>query len=169
MADVPELFGGPPAVDQSGNLTIWWVPTIADPSKPKLTELATGTRLTYSFLSDGWSFGSTTEKLKDDRLTSPSSRESLGRRTPTFSALKYVDSTAAGSAAVVLKDGGNGFFVERRNVPQTEVGKVADKVRVIGVNLDAQMPGPTDGTGKFSLVQEVAIEGVIGAEVALVA
>jgi len=170
MADAPELFGGPPAVDQSGNLTIWWVPGgVADKTKPKLTELATATRLTYSFTSDGWSFDATTEKLKDDRLTSPQSRESLGRTTPTFSDLKYVDSKDPKSAAVILKAGGRGDFIERRNIAQTALGTIGDPVRVLSVNLGDQLPGPTAGDGKFNLKQSVAVEGIIGAEVLLVA
>ena len=169
MADVVELYGGPPAVDQSGNLTIWWVPTIVDVTKPKLTEIGAGKRITYSFLPNGWGYDATTEKLPDDRLTDPMGGESLGRTKPTFNDLLYVDSTAATSAAVILKDGGPGYFVERRNVPQTALGAIADKVRVLQVTLAMPTPGETAGAGKFSRKQAVAISGGIPEEVAVVA
>jgi hypothetical protein len=171
MPDVAELFGGPPAVDQSGNLTIWAVKAIADPSAPKLTELsaAGATRITYSFTTSGWTLGGTQERLTDERLTSPTTKESLGRTTPTLGDLAYVDSEAAGSAAVVLADGGDWYFVERRGVAQTVVATVGQKVRVIHVTLGPQIAGPTDGTGKFTLTQAAAIESVSAKPVALVA
>lgn len=162
MADVAEAFGGPPAVDQTGNLTIWWVPTIANPNAPTLVELghASAFRLTYSFTPNGWALTIPQEKLEDDRLSSPQKRQSLGKTTPALADLSYVDSTAAGSAAVVLAAGGPGHFVERRNVPQETLAAAAQKVRVIKCTLGKQVPGPTDGTGKFTLTQAVAVESV---------
>jgi hypothetical protein len=112
MADVIET--PPPAVDQSGNLTIWWVPTIVDITAPKVTEVkATGSkRLTYSFTPNGWSPTSEQEILKDARLTLPQDLEAFGKVTAAL-ALEYVDSTDAGSAAVVLVSGTPGYFVEQ--------------------------------------------------------
>lgn len=171
MADVAELFGGPPAVDQSGHLTVWAVKTITDIGAPKLTEIGgTGaTRITYSFTTSGWALSGTQERLTDERLTSPTTKESLGRSTPTLGDLAYVDSTDPKSAAVVLADGGTWYFVERRNVAQTELAKVGDKVRVLRVTLGPQMPGPTDGTGKFTLTQAAAIDAITPMPVAVVA
>ena len=170
MADVAEI-SGPPAVDQSGNLTIWWVPTIADVAAPKAsTEIgaATSFRLTHSFTPDGWALTGTQTKDKDNRLTLKQALESLGVSEASLT-LKYVDSVAVGSAAVVLTEGLSGYFVERRNTPQTSIAAAAPKVRVIGVTLGKQIPGPVDGTGKFTYTQEVAITGVVGAPVALAA
>lgn len=171
MADVPELFGGPSAVDQSGALTVWWVPTIADVLVPKAaTEIgaATSYRLTYSFIAGGWNLTGTQEKNKDERLTAPQTLETLGKSAASLT-LSYVDSSAAGSAAVVLVAGLSGYFVERRNLAQTTVAAATQKVRVIAVTLGKQIPGPIDGTGKFNYTQEVAITAVVGAEVALAA
>lgn len=168
MPDVPELFGGPSAVDQTGNLTVWAVKTIADISKPKLTELAAGFRITYSFLPGGYNISFDQEKKKDERLTAPIVKESLGVMTPTVPDLKYVDSTAPGSAAVVLADGGKWFFVERRNVPQPSLGTVSDKVRVLELTLGEQVPAEL-GDGKFALSQPVALDRITTKPVALVA
>ena len=163
MADVAEAFGGPPAVDQTGNLTIWAIPgrTVSQ-TAPQASMLggATAFRVTYSFTPAGWAFTAAQEKLVDDRLTSPQGRQALGKTTPDFSDLVYVDSTAAGSAAVVLAAGGEFQFIERRNVPQTTLAAAAQKVRVINVNLGVQRPGPTDGTGKFTLLQAVAVDSL---------
>lgn len=167
MADAVEVVGGPPAVDQSGNLTVWWVPTIADVNAPKLTEVGAGTRITYSFTPGGWALTMPQEKLDDDRLTSPQRKQALGKISPELADLAYVDSTDPKSAAAVLAPTAPaiskaGYFVERRNVPQTTLATLGDKVRVIKGTVGAQAPGPTDGTGKFTLTQPVAVESVTG-------
>jgi len=171
MADVAELFGGPPAADQTNQLTVWWVPTIADRLVPKAaTELgaATSYRLTYSFTSGGWALTGSQTKNPDERLTSPQDLESLGKSTASLT-LGYVDSVAAGSASVVLLEGLSGYFVERRGTAQTVLAAAAQKVRVIPVTLGKQIPGPVDGSGKFTYTQEVAITGIVGVPVALAA
>lgn len=168
MPDVAEV-GGPPAVDQSGNFTLWWVPTIANKAAPTALEIGAGTafRITYSLTPDGYNLGGTQAKNKDERLAMLQSFESLGVSEATLS-LKYVDSTTAGSAAVVLVEGLSGNLVERRGVPNSTTIAAAQKVRVIPVTLGKQIPGPVDGTGKFTYTQEVAITGVVGAAVAVV-
>lgn len=163
MADAIEVAGGPPAVDQTGNLTVWAIPAngVANLDAVKLTELgATGAkRITYSFTPDGWNPNITQEKQDDDRLTSPQRRQGFGRTLPEVPDLVYVDSTAVTSAAEILKDGGDWVFVERRNVPQTELAKAADKVRAYKLGLGLQVPGPI-GSGKFTKRQPVVVEYV---------
>lgn len=171
MPDDVELFGGPAAVDQTGNLTIWAIPgrTInqATPSRALLNGAACF-RITYSFTSGGYAVTSPQEKLSDTRLTSPQERQSLGRLTPAIADFMYVDSTIAGSAAVVLAAGGEFQIIERRNVPQTTLSVAAQRVRVLNVVLGPQIPGPTDGTGKFAISQAVAVDS-LGATVPLIA
>lgn len=165
MADVAEI-APPPAVDQMGNLTIWWVTTIADTSAVKAaTELgaATSYRVTYSFVNGGFAPTSTQEKTQDERLTLLDVLESLGRKTTTFGdGLQYVDSSAAGSAAVVLKPTApatslSGYFVVRPNIPQGTVAAAAQKATVYPVTLGPQMRGDLDGTGKFRWKQQVVL------------
>lgn len=168
MPDVAELVGGPPAVDQTGNLTVWWVPAIANlATGVTIAELggAQSFRLTYSFTTDGWSLTMPQEKLDDERLTSPQRKQSLGKINPDLADLKYVDSDAAGSAAVVLKGKTSGFFVERRKVAQTVLATAAQNVRIIQVGLGVQAPGPTDGAGKFTITQPAVVERVIDSQI----
>jgi len=177
MADVAEGLVPPPAVDQSGNLTVWWVATIADVTAPKAsTEIgaATSFRLTYSFVAGGWDFDASQDKGKDERLTLPQPLESLGSKAISLKTLEYVDSTAAGSAAIVLAPTApattkSGYFVERRNVPNSTLAAASQLVRVIPATVGAQLPGTLDGEGKFTLQQVAAITGVVGAPVAMVA
>ena len=171
MADQIEQFSGPSAVDQTGNLTIWAIPgrTISK-SAPSVLLIGGTTcfRVTYSFLAGGWVLTSPQVKNPDERLSSPKDRQSLGKITPDLADLGYVDSTEAGSAAVILAAGGLFQFIVRRNVPQTTLAVAAQKVRVIDVNLGVQQPGPTDGTGKFAIMQTAAMDSM-GEIVALVA
>jgi hypothetical protein len=162
MADLAEDYAGPPAVDQLGNLTVWWVPTIADPSAPTAIEIGDteAFRLTYSFTATGWTLAGTQVKGTDDRFTSPQTFETLGKTARTLD-LGYVDSVAAGSAAVVLVENAAGFFVERRGVDQSELITAGDMVRVVPVKLGAQIEGPLDGTGKFTYMQMTAITGAV--------
>ena len=169
MADQIESYGGPSAVDQTGNLTIWAISgrTVSQ-SVPSAALLggASCFRITYSFATGGWALTAPQEKLSDLRLTSTKARESLGMITPALADIVYVDSTVSGSAAVVLVAGGEFQFIERRNVAQTTLAAAAQIVRVINVNLGTPAPGPTDGTGKFAITQAVAIDSM-GALVAL--
>ena len=163
MADTIETQNGPSAVDQTGNLTIWAVAgrTISQ-SAPTVT-LIGGTsvfRVTYSFTTSGWTLTAPQEKLPDERLTAIQIRESLGRVTPALADLAYVDSSESGSAAVVLAAGGAFQFIERRNIAQTIVATIGQKVRVINVNLGPQAPGPTAGDGKFTYTQAVAMDSL---------
>jgi len=168
MADVAEGLTPPSALHQKGNTTIWWVPTIADISAPTAAEIgASGAfRLTYSFTTDGWTLTGAQGTVDDDRLTIPQPLEALDVNKVSL-ALKYVDSDEASSAAVVLEAGSEGNFVERRNVPNSTLIAASQKVRVIPCTLGVQNPGPLDGTGKFTIVQAVAISGVVGAPVAV--
>lgn len=168
MADAPDTV--PPAIDQKGNTVIWFVPTIADVAAPKAaTEIGavTSFRITHSFTTDGWTLTGSQATTKDERLTLTSPLESLDTLDQTFgSGVKYVDSSAAASAAVVLAPTApattkSGYFVERRNLPNATVAAAAQKVRVIPVTLGPQIPGPIDGTGKFNYTQQVAISGPI--------
>jgi len=166
MPDIADTV--PPAIDQKGNTVIWWVQTISSAIAPTVTEIgaATSFRVTHSLTTDGWTLDGSQGKQPDDRLTLTTPLESLDSLVYTFGdGIKYVDSSAAGSAAVVLKPTAPatskaGFFVERRNVPNATLVATAQSVRVIPVTLGPQIRGPIDGTGKFTYKQQVSITGV---------
>lgn len=169
MVDVADTV--PPALDQTGNYVIWWVPAspgITDTSAPKAaTELGAATtfRITNSFTPSGFAFDGDTAVSTDERLTLSQALESLGITTRTLGMIEYVDSTTAGSAAVVLKPAGaatsiSGYFVIRRNLPYTTLAAASQKVTTVPVTLGPQIQVPVDGTGKFRLKQRVSITGV---------
>lgn len=160
MADVAEAVGGPPAVDQSGNLTLWWVPTIANPDAPTVAEIggAGAGRITYSLTEDGWSPSAPQEKVEDRRLTSKQRKQAFGTVSPELGDLVYVDSNDAVSAHVLLEGEEAGFIVERRNVANATLAAAAQKVRVWKVTLGEEAPGPVTGSGKFTFLRPIVVE-----------
>jgi hypothetical protein len=176
MADVAEGLVPPSALDQKGNTTIWWVPTIADPSAPKAaTELggAGSFRITYSFTPGGFKFTGAQGTVKDERLGLAQPLESLDTNDVTLD-LEYVESSDVGSANVVLAPVApattkSGYFVIRTSTPNSTTAAAAQKVRVISVTLGAQNLIAPDNTGKFRIAQKAALNAVVGPPVALVA
>ena len=172
MADTVEPQGGPPAVDQTGNLVIWAIPGDTEIDLDALTvddlDAVTAVRITYSFTPDGYALTLPQEKTDDPRLTASQRKQALGRVNPELQDLKYVDSSDEASAAQILKNGGPWVLVERRNVPNTTLATAGQIVRGLQLTLGVQAPGPTDGTGKFTKTQ-VAVVEYVGPEHALTA
>ncbi len=165
MADVIEPQNGPPAVDQTGNLTIWAIPaSTAGINLDQITvanlSAATAKRITYSFLPDGWNLTMPQEKNDDPRLTARQRRQSLGRVNPELADLGYVDSDDPASASEILKDGGEWIFVERRKIANSKVASAGDKVRALKVSLGEQNGAAPNGTGKFTKTQPVVVDYV---------
>lgn len=168
MPDVVDTV--PPAIDQKGNTVIWWVETIADVLAPKAaTELgaATSARITHSFTSDGWPLTGSQATTLDERLALESPLESLDTLTQTFgSGMKYVNSTAPKSAAVVLKPTApakskSGYFVIREGISNSVLAAAGQPVQVVPATVGPQIRGQILGTGKSNLTQQAAISGPI--------
>lgn len=160
MVDVIEI--PPPAVDQLGHLLIIWVPKsgMADPLKPKVAELKAGKRITYSLTPDGWQPTGDQEITKDERLTLEQDLESFGKKTKGLS-LKYVDSDDPNSAAVLLEEGLEGYFFERRKELNRADIAAGQKVRPWGVVLGEQMEDTPSNTGKFTISQKTSLTAVV--------
>lgn len=166
MADVADVV--PSAVDQDGNLVIWWVEAIADPTAVEAADelgAVTSFRITHSFTTDGFPLDSSQEKTTDERLGLYVLLESLGKVTISFGdGITYVDSSAAGSAAIVLKPTApatskSGYFVVRQGVPNATVAAAAQKATVYPVTLGQPRRGPINGQGKFTWKQQVILTG----------
>ncbi|WP_114587741.1 hypothetical protein [Microbacterium arborescens] len=164
MPDAVEPQNGPPAVDQTGNLTIWVIPGATAGINPdQMTQAAldatSASRITYDFVPGGWALTMPQEKTDDPRLTARQRRQSLGIVNPELADLEYVDTDTAKSAAVLLKGGGSFYFVERRKISNRVLATVGHKVRVLKVSLGPQVPGGLAGS-KFTLTQAAVIDYV---------
>ncbi|MGU3358177.1 phage tail tube protein [Microbacterium sp. M4A5_1d] len=164
MVDAVEPQNGPPAVDQTGNLTIWVIPgattgiNLDQITKANL-DATSANRITYDFIPGGWALTMPQEKTDDPRLTARQRRQSLGIVNPELADLEYVDTEVAKSAAVLLKGGGSFIFVERRKTPNRTLADTGHKVRAIKVSLGVQAPGGLSGS-KFTLTQAAVIDYV---------
>jgi hypothetical protein len=161
MVDVIET--APPAMDASGNSTIVWVPGTSKPVTA--TAVKAGKRITYSFTSTGWAPTFEQAIDVDARYTLKQQLQSFGLKTNGLT-LTYVDSTDASSAAVLLKEGLTGFFVERRGVSNPADFAAGDKVRVYPVTLGPQNPVIAE-TGKETITQPTILTGVVGDPIVL--
>ena len=164
MADAAEPFGGPPAVDQTGNLTIWAIPGATaginlDAITAAQLGAATAKRITYSFTAEGWSPNPTQSKEADNRLTARQSRQSLQAVQNDIPDIVYVESADPTSADAILTPG-EWIFVERRSVPNATLAATSQKVRAYSLTLGEKLPGPITGTGKFTKKQAVAVNYV---------
>lgn len=167
MADVADVVA--PAIDQQGNTVIWWttatIANLAAPGKVAVMDAATTFRITHDFTPDGFPVDSSQEKTTDERLALIDELEALGKVQTNFGdGIVYVDTQAvAGRATIVLSTGSNpsitGYFIVRRNIPNSTLAAASQKVTVYPVTLGPQRRGPITGSGKFTWKQQVVLSG----------
>lgn len=166
----------PPAIDGSGTLSIWWVPVLANPATPKLTELsATGSLPLACLLTrDGFGVTATQEKSVDDRICSKQTFQKLGKVTQEFTALKYPydvqnPTSETNKAYATLVPGTSGYIVVRWTIDNDVAATVGNKVDVHFVTLGKQNKLMPEENGSHYASQELVQSGNSVYDVALVA
>lgn len=129
----------PSSVQSDGNLTITYVPGGSNPLSAAILNAGTANDMTYSFTNDGWAWATTQDTVDDKRLALVQDLTRPGKVHETLE-LKYVASTTALSAQVVLVAGLTGFFVVRRGVANGTAYAAAQIVDVISFVLGVQRP-----------------------------
>lgn len=163
-----------------GAETVIYVPTLAVPSTPKLTEIG-ATATTAINLSNplrGFSTGGDQGSSTDVRLSSTQVYQVPNRFAPSLEDLNYVyDPQAATGSATnkhyeTLKNGVKGYLIDRRGVAVATAAAVGQKVDVYPVTFGQQRRTPidpgTEGT-KFEITQSVFITGDVIYDAALIA
>ena len=107
----------PASVTFDGTDLVLWVPAIADPEFPALSELQAGSVLDVScyFTEDGWNPSMTEDSVNDNRLCSRINFGKPGRKTFDVPLL-YVfnpESPDDDEARLTLVENATGYFVER--------------------------------------------------------
>jgi hypothetical protein len=134
----------PASWQSDGKWTITYVPTASNPLSAAILNGGTAKDVTYSFTPDGFNYGVTQAVVEDKRLTLVQDLSRPGKKTETLE-LKYVDSTDAGSAAVLFTELSTGYLVIRRQVDNGTAYAVAQVVDVITYQVGAQRPeAPTE-------------------------
>lgn len=140
MADVAEAV--PTGVVSDGNGRVVFVSTLADPSKPKATELkaAGAVPLTYSITGDGYSHSVTINKVTANRLTLPTQIQYDGTEVDDLS-ITYAYTNSEGDVVrLALPKGKKGFVVERWAVANEVDWAAGQIVTVIPITASTSLP-----------------------------
>jgi len=118
-----------------GLISVWWVPTIADISAPKVaTEInAVGSVVMHTRLTpDGLTTGAGSATVDTSKMVSTFDTKIVGRRNFDGLQIKYVrgDATNEKLLDTTLIYKASGYLVVRRNVLATVAATAADKVEV---------------------------------------
>lgn len=168
----------PPGVNAEGSVLVKWVPTLADPAAPTLTEInATGSLDISCYLAkDGFQPGAETEKWKDERLCTKNVFEQEGAVTYSIEALKYIydaqnPESISNAAYAALQSGTPGYLVVRwgkdlESNPEIAAGDVVD---VYPVQLGTRTKQQPEANSKLWVSQEVSVTGTPQEDIALAA
>lgn len=155
-----------PSTPADGNVKVAWVPTIADPSAPTVTELtATGVvDLSCYLTADGWTPALDEQTISDDRLCSTATFEQPGRSSRTLD-IMYIDNTNNGTqpndATETLIPGTAGYLVRRGGVPYDQVFASGDVVDVWPVTAGKYAPQPPEANSVLRRAQKMFVTGQV--------
>jgi len=154
-----------------GNGLVLWVPAIADPSKPKLSELtaASVVKLTYGLTPDGFAHDTSVATITSGRFTLKQVIEADGKITDTVE-VKYVwQGTEDDIVRTTLTYNTEGFIVKRLAVAN-EVAIEADQlVTVIPVRCGLIRDVPPAENTELMKIQKLNVIGTVERDVKVVA
>ena len=157
----------PPSVPVDQMLKVIWVPTLADPNAPKLTEIgdgvATAIDITCYLTKDG-SFKDSSDQAKfvDARACTSEEWELLGATKRSLENLIYVYTPQAAALAATnaayekLVPGSTGFLVVRRALDYSAVLAVGQFVSVWGATLGSRHEVGDTTNSVFKMTQGVS-------------
>jgi len=165
----------PTSIPADGSLKVLWVPTIATPSEPTITEATALTVVDLScyITADGWTPATDEQVSTDDRLCSRQSFERVGRFTDSLS-ITYVfqgqePAATDNKAQSTLRYKELGFVIARWGMdfePDIEIGDIVD---VYVVECGIQQKQPPEANGRQKIMQKLFIRSGTQRDVAIVA
>lgn len=166
MADVP-------STSADGTVKIVFVPTLADPTAPTVTEVtgASAKDLSCYLTADGWTPGLDEQTVSDDRLCSTQTFEKPGRAARSLT-IKYVENPTDDPnnvAYVTLAPGTTGYLVQRRGVSVDTALATDDVVDVWPVQAGKYDPQPPEANSVLKVQQKMFVTGSVEQAVAVVA
>jgi len=144
----------PTSFQSDGKWTLTYVPTASNPLSAAILNGGTAKDITYSFTADGFNYSVAQATVEDKRLTLVQDLSRPGKTTESLE-LKYVDTTDAGSAAVLFTAGSTGFIVIRRQVDNGTAYAASQIVDVITYVLGVQRPDAPTENGLDTISQTV--------------
>lgn len=127
-----------PATPFDGNMAVWLVPTIAEPSAPTVAEITAGVDISCYLTPDGYAPTADQATITDNRLCSTETFGQPGRKTRGLT-LTGIDNTNTPDEATfnelvdTLVEGTSMFVVRRRGIPFDDAIAAAQKVSVLPI------------------------------------
>lgn len=161
----------PAGTPSDGNGKVWYVPTIADPSKPKVTELMAETTvpLTYSITGDGYAHTVTINKITANRLTLPNQIQYDGTEVDDLSITYAYTNTEGDVVRLALPKGTTGYIVERWAVANEVDPTVGQIVDVLPIQASTPLKNAPVTNQELTRTQALNITGKVWRDVLLVA
>jgi hypothetical protein len=169
----------PVGVKAEGNLKVAYVPTIAVPTAPTVTECTAAGALDVSFFFTAGNFKPGGEQARGDdrRVGSRQTFEVLGREKSSIDDIVYIADpqaaalTASNKAMELFQANVTGFFVVRYGLDAETVDfTAAQKVWVWPIIFGGQYMSElaeNDEFAKITIKQAVAVTGIVRKQVAL--
>jgi hypothetical protein len=160
----------PPGTPSDGNGLVLFVPTIADPSSPTVTELSAGTvkKLTYSITGDGYAHTVTINKITANRLTLPTQIQYDGTEVDDLSITYAYTNTDTDVARLALPKGTAGYIVERWAVPNGEPIAADQLVDVIPIVASTSLKNAPVTNQELTRTQALNVTGRVFRDVEVV-
>jgi hypothetical protein len=165
----------PTSIPADGSLKVLWVPAIATPAEPTITEVTAVTVVDLScyITADGWTPATDEQVSTDDRLCSRQTFERRGRFTDSLQ-VTYVyqgqePAALDNKAQSTLRAGELGFIVARWGMdyePDMEIGDIVD---VYPAECGVQQKQPPEANGRLKIMQKIFIRSNTRRDVAVVA
>lgn len=133
-----------PSTPFDGNMAVWLVPTIADPSAPTVTEIEAGTDISCYLTPDGYAPTVDQATITDDRLCSTETYGQPGRKTRglTLTGIDNTNSTNEteyNELVETMVEGTDMFVVRRRGVPYADAITEDQTVSVLPIKPGTRM------------------------------
>ena len=160
----------PPGTVSDGNGLVLFVPTIADPSAPKVSELtASGVvKLTYSITGDGYNHTVTSNSVTANRLTLRNQITYDGTEVDDLSITYVYTNTDSDVVRIALPQGTTGFIVERWAVAN-EVNVAAEQlVDVLPINAGLPIKNAPATNTELTRTQRLNVTGKVHRDVEVV-
>lgn len=162
----------PDGLLSGGNALVLFVPAIADPSAPTVTELTAAgvVPLTYAAAADGYKHAVTTDDITRDRFTLKQAltEEGTATHTITYTAV-YTNDPANDDARTALAPGTTGFIVERMALANETGIAAAQVVDVVPIKAGIQAKDAPVKNQELTYTQKLLVTGIVQSDVSIVA
>lgn len=163
----------PDAVVADGNLKVLWVPAIADPTAPTVTELTASGVIDLScwLTKDGFATGGDEQTITDERLCSTQTFEAPGTYSDTLDLIYVYDpqSSVTTDPSNALKRLTKGFVVARWGTAYDEPITASDIVDVIPGQAGVQRKQAPEANATLKMAQKIHVTNRVERDVAVVA